>query len=139
MRGFFFAGIRTTSRCEWLHTQIGKYVGFGDSLYEFLQHFQRCLNYMRNNEQEADLNSCTGEVVLQTCLPTLETEAAKIYTIAMFNVFRKRLMDLGCVNVVGCAKKANLVIFTVSKYTVRNVRSEWHVYYYPNEMEWRCP
>ena len=36
MRGAFFAGLRTTSRCEGQHAQIGRYDDSGYSLMEFL-------------------------------------------------------------------------------------------------------
>lgn len=74
-----------------------------------------------------------------TCLQTLDLSAVKVYTTAVFNLFCSRLMELGCLNVLGSRKTANCVFYIVIKYTVRNIRSEWYVCHYPNEMEWRCP
>lgn len=68
IRGKFFVGFRTTSRCEGLHAHIGKFVDFRNNLTEFLQHFQQCTEYIRFKELEADFASMHGEQVLQTQL-----------------------------------------------------------------------
>lgn len=39
IHGNFFAGFRTTSRCEGLHSEFGKYVNCQNNLVDFLQHF----------------------------------------------------------------------------------------------------
>ncbi|KAK7267547.1 hypothetical protein RIF29_20223 [Crotalaria pallida] len=56
-RGEFYAGLTTTSRCEGLHAQVGRYVESGYSLIEFIHHFQRCLSYIHWVEVCADHNS----------------------------------------------------------------------------------
>lgn len=35
--GEFFAGFRTTSRCEGLHSEFGKNVNYQNNLHDFLQ------------------------------------------------------------------------------------------------------
>ncbi|KAJ1387141.1 FAR1 DNA-binding domain [Sesbania bispinosa] len=50
----FFASLRTTSRCESLHGQLGEFIKSRYNLIEFVQHFQRCLCYMRYKEEEED-------------------------------------------------------------------------------------
>jgi hypothetical protein len=42
IRGKFFGGFRTTSRCEGLHAKIGQFVNYRNNLTEFLQHFNQC-------------------------------------------------------------------------------------------------
>lgn len=68
IRGNFFAGIRTTSRCEALHCHIRKLVHSRISLTDFVQQFHRCLTYFHFREVEADFESNYREVVLQTSL-----------------------------------------------------------------------
>ncbi|RYR29051.1 hypothetical protein Ahy_B01g053339 [Arachis hypogaea] len=41
IRGKFFAGFRTTSRCEGLHSVVARYVGSRYDLISFVEHFQR--------------------------------------------------------------------------------------------------
>lgn len=64
LRGKFFGGFRTTSRCEGLHYEFGRYVNGRTSLVDFLKHFFRWLNYMRYREVEADFKSVFGIPVL---------------------------------------------------------------------------
>lgn len=66
IRSNFFASFRTTSRCESMHVEFGRYVGNKNNLEEFLHHFFRCLNYMRYKEAKLDFTSYHGEPVLQT-------------------------------------------------------------------------
>ncbi|KAJ1386339.1 FAR1 DNA-binding domain [Sesbania bispinosa] len=66
LRGKIFGGFRTTSRCEGLHSELGKFVNSRYNLSDFLQHFQRCLNHMRFKEKEDDFTSIHGEPVIQT-------------------------------------------------------------------------
>ncbi|KAJ1391478.1 Zinc finger, PMZ-type [Sesbania bispinosa] len=61
IRGNFFAGFRTTSRCEGLNSQIGRY-----------------LSYTRQRELEADFESIVGDLVLLTPLEDIEGFAAKV-------------------------------------------------------------
>ncbi|KAJ1388494.1 hypothetical protein SESBI_39070 [Sesbania bispinosa] len=73
--GKFFAGFRTTSRCEGLHSELGKFVNSRYNLSDFLQHFQRCLNHMRFKEKEDDYTSIHEEPVIQTQFEALERSA----------------------------------------------------------------
>ena len=59
MKGKFFAGLRTTSRCEGLHSKIGR-CAIWISLFEFLLHFNQCLDFVRDNEVNTDLKSMYG-------------------------------------------------------------------------------
>jgi hypothetical protein len=88
IRGKFFAGFRTTSRCEGLHAQFGRYVNYQNNLLEFLHQFFKCLNYMRYTELEADFGSIHGDAVLETPLPLLERAAAELYTREVFLLFQ---------------------------------------------------
>jgi hypothetical protein len=80
IRGKFFGGFRTTSRCEGLHAKIGQFVNYRNNLTEFLQHFNQCSEYLRFKELEADFSSMHGDCVLQTEFHELEKSASKLYT-----------------------------------------------------------
>jgi len=54
IRGRFFAGIRTMSRCEALHSHMGQYVHSRITMTDFVQQFHRCLTYFRFREIESD-------------------------------------------------------------------------------------
>ncbi|KAL4275867.1 hypothetical protein AHAS_Ahas20G0150100 [Arachis hypogaea] len=57
IRGKFFAGFRTTSRCEGLHSLIGKDTKPHYDLSEFIEHFQRMLGHMRFRKFYAEYES----------------------------------------------------------------------------------
>lgn len=88
IHGNFFAGFRTTSRCEGLHFEFGRYVSVRNNLLEFLQHFFRWLNYMRYREVEADFKCVYGEPELKSKFKYIEKSAASVYTTEVFMLFR---------------------------------------------------
>ncbi|KAL4315044.1 hypothetical protein AHAS_Ahas15G0145700 [Arachis hypogaea] len=53
----FFIVLKTTSRYEALNMQIGKFIGNGYNLQEFIEHFQHYLEFMRRRELVADYKS----------------------------------------------------------------------------------
>ncbi|KAJ1419448.1 FAR1-related protein [Sesbania bispinosa] len=103
IRGNFFAGFRTTSRCEGMHAQVGRYVHYRNNLTEFLKQFSRYLAYTRQRELEADFETIIGEPVLQT---------------PMENIERKVLERAPGIKVVGCEKTPNCVIYITYCYEV---------------------
>ncbi|KAJ1432606.1 MULE transposase domain [Sesbania bispinosa] len=54
IRGKFFAGIRTTSRCEGLHAQLARFIYSCNTLVDFLQNFHHYVEALRYKEIEAD-------------------------------------------------------------------------------------
>ncbi|KAJ1378652.1 FAR1 DNA-binding domain [Sesbania bispinosa] len=80
IRGNFFAGFRTTSRCEGMHSQVG-----------------------RQKEVEGDFESIIGEPVLQTSFQDIERCAASYYTKKVFLLFRPILDRARGLKVVECA------------------------------------
>ncbi|RYR26764.1 hypothetical protein Ahy_B02g061060 isoform C [Arachis hypogaea] len=105
IRGKFFVGFRTTSRCEGLHSIIAKYVKSQYNLVDFIKHFKRCLTYLRYKEVEADYVSISGLPVLKTTLEHLERAARmKVVQDVAFDSF---------------------VLYTISKYGSLN--SSWEV------------
>ncbi|KAJ1415279.1 Zinc finger, CCHC-type superfamily [Sesbania bispinosa] len=91
IRGNFFVGFRTTSRCEGLHGQLGKFVHSRTDLVGFLKNYGRFLEVLRYNELEADFESVRGEMVLETNLHALERSASKIFTKEVFILKMNRL------------------------------------------------
>ncbi|KAK7274395.1 hypothetical protein RIF29_15480 [Crotalaria pallida] len=87
LKGSFFAGLRTTSRCEGLHSMFGRYVESRNSLYELLQHYHRWLDYIRHNQHQKDYNSWYKMHVLNTHLPKLERSATLVYSHDVFHMF----------------------------------------------------
>lgn len=114
--GKFFAGIRTTSRCEALHSHIRKFVNSRNSLTEFVQHFQRYITYFRFREVEADFQSEYGDDVLPTSLRSLERSASKQFTNEIFFMFHITLRKASLTRVIDCQEISMYYIYYVSKY-----------------------
>jgi hypothetical protein len=136
IRGKFFGGFRTTSRCEGLHAKIGKFVNYRNNLTEFLQHYNQCIEFLRYKELEADYQSMHGDRLLQTEFHSLEQNASKVYTKNVFFLFRSIMQKSCAVKVVGCKQTASCFIYIVNKYCRSDC--EWHVSYWPSNMEIKC-
>ncbi|RYR69034.1 hypothetical protein Ahy_A03g015559 [Arachis hypogaea] len=63
IRGNFFGGFQTTSRCEGLHSMLGKFVRSQHNLKDFVERFFRCISQMRSREAFSDLQFTVGETV----------------------------------------------------------------------------
>ncbi|KAJ1431887.1 Zinc finger, PMZ-type [Sesbania bispinosa] len=138
LRGKFFAGFRTTSRCEGLHSELGKFVNSRYNLSDFLQHFQCCLNHMRFKEKEDDYTSIHGESVIQTQFEALERSAAKVYTRRVFFLFRRVLFRASELIVTDIAKAVRCVIFRVINQTGMNWECRVSLYDSTNELKCAC-
>ncbi|KAL4365201.1 hypothetical protein AHAS_Ahas07G0082400 [Arachis hypogaea] len=79
IRGKFFAGFWTTSRCEGLNSIIAKYVNSRYNLVEFIQHFNRCVDHIRWKEVQADLASVNGRPVINM----RQTGSYVIYSVSL--------------------------------------------------------
>ncbi|KAJ1381286.1 MULE transposase domain [Sesbania bispinosa] len=111
IRRNFFAGFRTTSRCEGLHGQLGKFVHSRTDLVGFLKNYGRFLEVLRYNEQEADFESVHGDMVLETNLHALERSASKIFTKEVFILVHPALARGSTIRVMGCTQLMSQTIF----------------------------
>ncbi|RYR53068.1 hypothetical protein Ahy_A06g027953 [Arachis hypogaea] len=116
IRGKFFAGLKTTSRCEALNMQLGKFIHNRNNLREFVEHFQHYLEFMRRRELVADYKSAYGEPVVKMKLEAIEQFAATVYTREIFKLFREVLMLASNVRVVSTKRTSACVLFEVAMY-----------------------
>ncbi|KAG4983034.1 hypothetical protein JHK87_027783 [Glycine soja] len=135
LRGRFFAGIRTTSRCEAFHAHVAKYVHSRTNLTNFVEQFQRCLTYFRYRAVVADYSSTYGKEVLQTNLLSLEWSSDELFTKEMFQLFQSYLCRTIKLRVVDCKEMATFSVFTVVKYCSGSV---WRVSHCPSMVEFTC-
>ncbi|KAL4300940.1 hypothetical protein AHAS_Ahas17G0251100 [Arachis hypogaea] len=102
IRGCFYAGLRTTFRCESLHEKIG-----------------------RDNEEELDFRSLYGSPVLQTQFPELEKSGALNYTKEIFMRLRDALKRSVRITIVECKNLDDRTIYVTQKY--RRPEFRWTV------------
>ncbi|RYR68377.1 hypothetical protein Ahy_A03g014875 isoform A [Arachis hypogaea] len=122
IRGKFFTGLRTTSRCETLHLQVARFVKSGCSIKEFLYHFCWWMGLLRNNEAKADYYTFYGIVQV------LERSGATVYTREVFCLFRSLLLKASSVIIVDWRETSYSVNYDVQKYcelTRKRIVSYW--------------
>ncbi|KAJ1405014.1 hypothetical protein SESBI_26155 [Sesbania bispinosa] len=132
IKGNFFAGFRTTSRCEGLNAQLARFVHSRHKLIDFLHNFVRCLEALRYKEIEADFASAHGEVVLQTNLKDLERSASKMFTREVFMLVHPAIARGSTIRVKNCTQLMSQSIYTISKYGRPN--KQWHVSFLESPM-----
>ncbi|CAN1172126.1 Protein FAR1-RELATED SEQUENCE 5 [Linum perenne] len=91
-RSVFFAGMKTTPRCEGLNSKLGKYVGHNYSILEFCVNFDRWMEDMRDEEQRLDYESIhrAPELTSKT-MRSVEKSASDVYTLKAFDKFKHEL------------------------------------------------
>ncbi|XP_020981058.1 protein FAR1-RELATED SEQUENCE 5-like [Arachis duranensis] len=136
IRRNFFGGFKATSRCEDLHSMLGKFVHCRHNLRDFVELFFQCLSQMRDREVQSDLCSVVGEVVLQSPLLSLENSAASLFTREIFYLFRPMLSRACTLEVQACTYTPTSEIYTVSK--SGSSSKEWRVSHYPDESVFKC-
>ena len=77
-----------------------KYIKSEYNLIEYVEHYNRCLDSLRNSEVEVDFRIMWGFAVMQTQLQALERSAASIYSRKEFFLFRSLLLKVSTVKVV---------------------------------------
>ncbi|MED6146734.1 hypothetical protein PIB30_117286 [Stylosanthes scabra] len=135
IRGKFFVGLKTTSSCEALNMQIGKFIHNGYNLREFIEHFQHYLEFMRRRELVADYRSLYGEPAPKTKLHELEGFAATVYTKEVFMLFREVLLLASNVRVVSSKRTSACTLFEVGMYRKEKI---WSVAWDEEEDDFQC-
>ncbi|KAJ1424198.1 Zinc finger, PMZ-type [Sesbania bispinosa] len=113
-----------------------KFIKSRYNLTEFVQHFQRCLCYVRYKEEEDDFACILGEAVLRTNFQPLERSASRHFTRNIFFIFRKVLFSAAQNFVVGCRESEMWNIYTIRRY--QSGGKEWFVSLYPPTEEFKC-
>ncbi|XP_025703621.1 protein FAR1-RELATED SEQUENCE 5-like [Arachis hypogaea] len=116
IRGKFFTGFRTTSRCEGLHSVVARYVRSQYDLTSFVEHFQRCVAHLRFKEFNADYEATREVPVMQTYIELLERFAAEVYTHEIFLLFRLFLSRVGSMRVLNIENNNDFSKYIVCKH-----------------------
>jgi len=136
IRRSFFASIRTTSRCEALHSHMGHFVHSLINMTDFVQQFHMCLTYFHFREIESDFQSNYGQPVLQTSLRSIERSTTKLFTKEIFFLFRSILKKAFLLRINECQEMSTGCIFNVSKYCGDG--REWRVSFCEEPIDLKC-
>ncbi|RYR73193.1 hypothetical protein Ahy_A02g007535 [Arachis hypogaea] len=96
----FCTGFRTTSRCEWINTNVKKFLNSRHNVLEMVQNIELMVREYRNNELEAHFKSIHGNPVITACLDPLEQFATIVYTRELFLDVMREIEGVGAVNFV---------------------------------------
>ncbi|XP_057426105.1 protein FAR1-RELATED SEQUENCE 7-like [Lotus japonicus] len=136
LRGNFFGGFRTTSRCEGFHSELGKYVYSRQNLTDFLQQLTTCVKHMRYRELNDDCRSIHGVLVPLTKLKSLEISTTKHLTENVCRLFCPVLHHAPLLKIVDCKDALTCSIYTVAKPSFW--AKEWHISFYPDSKDLKC-
>ncbi|XP_025611603.1 protein FAR1-RELATED SEQUENCE 5-like [Arachis hypogaea] len=136
IRGKFFAGFRTTSRCEGLHSIVARYVGSRYDLTSFIEHFQKRVAHLRFKEFKVDYESTRGVPIMQTCIELLERFVAELYTREIFLLFRPFLSRAGSMRVLNIENNDDCIKYIVCKH--RRPDFMWTIEFRQDEMIFMC-
>ncbi|XP_025640707.1 protein FAR1-RELATED SEQUENCE 5-like [Arachis hypogaea] len=123
-------------RCESLHAKLGRFVESRYGILEFVTNFQRCVDFLRDNEDELEFCAWYGTPVLQTEFVELEKSAWTKFTREMFARFRESLKRCVCVRICEINKTLHPHVYTLQKY--RRPEMTWQIYREPTSNIFSC-
>ncbi|RYR00278.1 hypothetical protein Ahy_B07g088387 [Arachis hypogaea] len=102
----------------------------------FVTNFQRCVDFLRDNEEELDFRSSYGTPVLQTQFPELEKSGAINFTREIFSRYRESLKRCVRITILECIERDDRCVYVTQKY--RRPNSRWDVVHMKGKEEFLC-
>uniref|UniRef100_A0A2N9GAZ5 SWIM-type domain-containing protein n=1 Tax=Fagus sylvatica TaxID=28930 RepID=A0A2N9GAZ5_FAGSY len=136
LRGYFFAGCRSTQRCESMNAFLKRFVEVKTRLYELFQHVDRALARIRHNEAISSYESKHSELAIQTQLGMIEKHAVDIFTRTAFLRVRNEIKHEQLLFVVNRLENDGNRTYTISEYQRQSFT--WEVKYYPDDQRMQC-
>ncbi|XP_028113427.1 protein FAR1-RELATED SEQUENCE 5-like [Camellia sinensis] len=125
LRGHFFAGMKSSQRCEGMHAFFNEHLKRKLKLFEFVRCFDMALYRLRNKEADAEAKTDNSDPCLTTALQPLEKHAATIFTRRLFLMFRNEIIEEALLIFDGRKEEFDHRIYKFSKYT--EFGSTWEV------------
>lgn len=116
IQGDFFAGIRTTSRCEAFHSHMGQFVHSKMNITDFVKQLYMCVAYFRFREVQADFQSQYGQTMLHTSLRVLERLASKQWTKKISEMVQSVMKKVSLISVLDTQDMASFTVYAITKY-----------------------
>lgn len=136
LRGHFFAGMKSTQRCERMNAYFNTFLKVRLRLYEFVTHYDRAIARMRVNEAKAEAITENSFPVLTTPLVKLEKHAAELYTRKIFVKFQREIVLEAQFYVKDRLEEEDHYIYNLEQYATKK---NWRVEYYPSDGSIKCP
>ncbi|KAH9802306.1 protein FAR1-RELATED SEQUENCE [Citrus sinensis] len=116
LRGTFFAGMRSTQRCESMNAYLSRFVQHKLKLYEFVRQIDRALRNIRTTETSDEFKTKYSTPVLRTHLQSLEKHAAQLFPLRVFSKVRDEMLREGAVIEVKTVKAVDVALYTVTEF-----------------------
>ncbi|KAH9779925.1 protein FAR1-RELATED SEQUENCE [Citrus sinensis] len=95
LKGTFFAGMRSTQRCESIHCYLNRFLQYRLKLYEFVLQIDRALRNIRTTEVQDEFKIKFSTPMLTTHLRNLKKHATNVFPISIFHWIREEI-PLNC-------------------------------------------
>ncbi|RYQ83827.1 hypothetical protein Ahy_B10g102685 isoform A [Arachis hypogaea] len=117
----FCAGFLTTSRCEGINAFVNKFSKSTHSILEMSQNLELAVREYRNKEILLQFNCIHTVPVMTTCLKSIESVAARVYTREVFSDVKKEIEKARAVNLVRKRRCLNTMVYTLEEYRKPNM------------------
>ncbi|RYQ92089.1 hypothetical protein Ahy_B09g098230 [Arachis hypogaea] len=112
----FCAEFRTTSRCEGINAFVNKLSRSMYSLLELVQDLELFVQEYRNRKLLFHFRTIYNLPVMTTCLKSIETYTARVYTKEIFCDVRKQIEGIRTINFVIKRRCLNTMVYTFEEY-----------------------
>ncbi|XP_058211527.1 protein FAR1-RELATED SEQUENCE 5-like [Rhododendron vialii] len=134
--GHFFAGMRSTQRCEGMNRYLNRFLTVRLRLFEFAQQYHRGLARMRVADAEAETATEHSTPVLITQLKSLEKNGTEVYTQYIFRFFQDEIQRAFALIVARRVDEMERRLYFIEMYS--HPKSNWTVEYYPIDSRINC-
>ncbi|RYR34743.1 hypothetical protein Ahy_A10g049747 [Arachis hypogaea] len=117
----FCAGFQTTSHYEGINAFVNKFSKSTHSILKMIQNLKIVVREYRNKEILLQFNSIHIVPVMTTCLKSIESAAARVYTKEVFSDVKKEIEKVGAVNLVRKRRCLNTMVYTLEEYRKPNM------------------
>ncbi|KAK0605507.1 hypothetical protein LWI29_027672 [Acer saccharum] len=136
LRNTFFGGLRSTQQSESINSFLNRFLHRRLNLYEFMNHIDKAMSRLRNNEMKDDFDTINEHPVLVTHLLQLEKHAAEVYTHNTFAWVRDEIKSEAKLSILNCVDDMDSVTYTFKKFSVGD--KTWNVRYTPSTNIFKC-
>ncbi|TXG60642.1 hypothetical protein EZV62_015215 [Acer yangbiense] len=130
------AQTNSTQRSESINYFLNRFLYRRLKLYEFINHIDKAMSRLRNNEMNDDFDTINEHPVLVTHLLQLEKHAAEVYTRNTFAWVRDEIKSEAKLSILNCVDDMDSVMYTFKTFAVGD--KTWKVRYTPFTNNFKC-
>ncbi|CAN1160370.1 Protein FAR1-RELATED SEQUENCE 5 [Linum perenne] len=137
LQSTFLAGITTTSRCEGINSQLGRYLNNRYNLFGVFTHFTRWMRDLREKEVKMDFESSYSlPEIKYVALKSIELSGAHAFTRKVFYEFRDELGK--SIGVTTSSFESSEQLHTYKLSTLNNTNKTWEAKFDVSNLSVKC-